>query len=245
MKAELLERLGRAPSAPRTARHRRPATEEGQHGRSMGRCPRRIRVGRRRRDRVAGGIPTAARPIRSIRVPGGGRLLALILGVALLVAIAVYLVVERIQTGTIAPSPASSHPHLRPHADRDRVEHHPGPDRRRRAEDPDLPRLDRHDPRRRARRPVAGAATGLLANMLWAYVIPPPFQYPPPRRSPSWPPSSACSPGSPAGRGCCARGRSAGRRARRRRARSPRSSSGGLAYLAYLGLHRHHRRQPA
>jgi hypothetical protein len=27
--------------------------------------------------------------------------------------------------------------------------------------------------------PLAGAATGLLANILWAYVIPPPFQYPP------------------------------------------------------------------
>jgi hypothetical protein len=27
--------------------------------------------------------------------------------------------------------------------------------------------------------PVAGAATGFLANILWSYVIPPPFQYPP------------------------------------------------------------------
>ena len=27
--------------------------------------------------------------------------------------------------------------------------------------------------------PLAGAVTGLLANLLWAYVIPPPFQYPP------------------------------------------------------------------
>jgi energy-coupling factor transport system substrate-specific component len=27
--------------------------------------------------------------------------------------------------------------------------------------------------------PIAGAATGFLANLLWAYVIPPPFQYPP------------------------------------------------------------------
>ena len=27
--------------------------------------------------------------------------------------------------------------------------------------------------------PLAGAATGLTANVLWAYVIPPPFQYPP------------------------------------------------------------------
>jgi hypothetical protein len=27
--------------------------------------------------------------------------------------------------------------------------------------------------------PIAGAATGALANILWAYVIPPPFQYPP------------------------------------------------------------------
>lgn len=27
--------------------------------------------------------------------------------------------------------------------------------------------------------PLAGAATGFLANILWAYVIPPPFQYPP------------------------------------------------------------------
>ncbi|HEX9738710.1 MAG TPA: hypothetical protein VGA91_05710, partial [Candidatus Limnocylindria bacterium] len=26
--------------------------------------------------------------------------------------------------------------------------------------------------------PVAGAATGFLANILWSYVIPPPFQYP-------------------------------------------------------------------
>src|SRR4029079_15697527 len=26
--------------------------------------------------------------------------------------------------------------------------------------------------------PLAGAATGFLANLLWAYVIPPPFQYP-------------------------------------------------------------------
>jgi len=27
--------------------------------------------------------------------------------------------------------------------------------------------------------PIAGALTGILANFLWAYVIPPPFQYPP------------------------------------------------------------------
>jgi hypothetical protein len=27
--------------------------------------------------------------------------------------------------------------------------------------------------------PIAGAATGALANILWAYVVPPPFQYPP------------------------------------------------------------------
>jgi energy-coupling factor transport system substrate-specific component len=27
--------------------------------------------------------------------------------------------------------------------------------------------------------PLAGALTGLLANLLWAYIIPPPFQYPP------------------------------------------------------------------
>ncbi len=27
--------------------------------------------------------------------------------------------------------------------------------------------------------PIAGAATGALGNLLWAYVIPPPFQYPP------------------------------------------------------------------
>ncbi|MGH2462997.1 MAG: hypothetical protein ACRDFZ_05140 [Candidatus Limnocylindria bacterium] len=27
--------------------------------------------------------------------------------------------------------------------------------------------------------PIAGAATGFLANILWSYVIPPPFQYPP------------------------------------------------------------------
>jgi hypothetical protein len=27
--------------------------------------------------------------------------------------------------------------------------------------------------------PLAGAATGFLANVLWAYIIPPPFQYPP------------------------------------------------------------------
>jgi hypothetical protein len=27
--------------------------------------------------------------------------------------------------------------------------------------------------------PVAGAATGALANILWSYVVPPPFQYPP------------------------------------------------------------------
>lgn len=27
--------------------------------------------------------------------------------------------------------------------------------------------------------PVAGAATGVLGNLLWSYVIPPPFQYPP------------------------------------------------------------------
>jgi hypothetical protein len=27
--------------------------------------------------------------------------------------------------------------------------------------------------------PIAGALTGFLANLLWAYVIPPPFQYPP------------------------------------------------------------------
>ena len=27
--------------------------------------------------------------------------------------------------------------------------------------------------------PIAGAATGALGNLLWAYVVPPPFQYPP------------------------------------------------------------------
>lgn len=27
--------------------------------------------------------------------------------------------------------------------------------------------------------PIAGAATGVLGNLLWAYVVPPPFQYPP------------------------------------------------------------------
>ena len=46
-----------------------------------------------------------------------------------------------------------------------------GTDRRHRAEGAGLPRLDRDDPRRRARRPFAGAATGLLSNLAWTFLL--------------------------------------------------------------------------
>ena len=45
------------------------------------------------------------------------------------------------------------HPHDRAHPDRDRDQHHPRPDRRGRPQGARLPRLDRHDPGRRPRRP--------------------------------------------------------------------------------------------
>ncbi len=106
--------------------------------------------------------------------------LALILGVALLVAIAVYLVVERLQTGTMASvttqfttrtlilmpvaialniilgqtvAAALKIPIYLDSIGTILVGVLAGP--------------------------LAGAATGFLANILWAYVIPPPFQYPP------------------------------------------------------------------
>ena len=79
-----------------------------------------------------------------------------------------------------ARSPASSARGPPAHGGRDRGQHHPRPDRRIGAEDPDLPRLDRHDPGRRAVRTRSpGALTGGLCNILWSYVIPPPFQYQP------------------------------------------------------------------
>ena len=130
---------------------------------------------------VAGGIPDSgeADPIY-FAFQQVADVLALILGVALLVSIAVYLVVERIQTGTIASvtselttrtiilmpvaialniilgqtvAAALKIPIYLDSIGTILVGVLAGP--------------------------LAGAATGFLANILWAYVIPPPFQYPP------------------------------------------------------------------
>ena len=130
---------------------------------------------------VAGGIPDSgeADPIY-FAFQQVADVLALILGVALLVSIAVYLVVERMQTGTIASvtsefttrtiilmpvaialniilgqtvAAALKIPIYLDSIGTILVGVLAGP--------------------------LAGAATGFLANILWAYVIPPPFQYPP------------------------------------------------------------------
>lgn len=130
---------------------------------------------------VAGGIPQAgeADPV-TFAFQAVADVLALILGVALLVAIAVYLVVERIQTGSNASlrtqfttqtlilmpiaialniilgqtvAAALKIPIYLDSIGTILVGVLAGP--------------------------LAGAATGFLANVLWAYVIPPPFQYPP------------------------------------------------------------------
>ena len=130
---------------------------------------------------IAGGIPEAgeADPV-TFAYQAVADVLALTLGVALLVAIAVYLVVERIQTGTISSvtsqfttrtlilmpiaialniilgqtvAAALKIPIYLDSIGTILVGVLAGP--------------------------LAGAATGALANVLWAYVIPPPFQYPP------------------------------------------------------------------
>jgi hypothetical protein len=130
---------------------------------------------------LAGGIPEAgeADPV-TFAFQAVADVLALILGVALLAAIAVYLVVERVQTGTIASvrtqfttqtlilipiaialniilgqtvAAALKIPIYLDSIGTILVGVLAGP--------------------------LAGAATGFLANILWAYVIPPPFQYPP------------------------------------------------------------------
>ena len=130
---------------------------------------------------LAGGIPEAgeADPI-TFAYQAVADVLALILGVALLVAIAAYLVVERIQTGANASvstqfttrtlilmpiaialniilgqtvAAALKIPIYLDSIGTILVGVVAGP--------------------------LAGAVTGALANILWAYVIPPPFQYPP------------------------------------------------------------------
>jgi hypothetical protein len=130
---------------------------------------------------LAGGIPDSgeADPI-TFAYQAVADVLALILGVALLGAIAVYLVVERIQTGANASlstqfttrtlilmpiaialniilgqtvASALKIPIYLDSIGTILVGVLAGP--------------------------LAGAATGFLANVLWAYVIPPPFQYPP------------------------------------------------------------------
>jgi hypothetical protein len=130
---------------------------------------------------LAGGIPDSgeADPV-TFAYQAIADVLALTLGIALLVAIAVYLVVERIQTGTISSvtsqfttrtlilmpiaialniilgqtvAAALKIPIYLDSIGTILVGVLAGP--------------------------LAGAATGFLANILWAYVIPPPFQYPP------------------------------------------------------------------
>lgn len=130
---------------------------------------------------MAGGIPDPgeADPF-TFAFQAVANVLALILGIALLVAIAVYLVVERIQTGSNASvttqfttrtlilmpiaialniilgqtvAAALKVPIYLDSIGTILVGVLAGP--------------------------LAGAATGFLANVLWAYVIPPPFQYPP------------------------------------------------------------------
>jgi hypothetical protein len=130
---------------------------------------------------LVGGIPEAgeADPI-TFAFQAVADVLALILGVALLSAIAVYLIVERIQTGANASvsgqfttrtlilmpiaialniilgqtvAAALKIPIYLDSIGTILVGVLAGP--------------------------LAGAATGFLANILWAYVIPPPFQYPP------------------------------------------------------------------
>jgi hypothetical protein len=130
---------------------------------------------------LAGGFPDPgeADPV-TFAYQAVADVLALILGIALLIAIAVYLVVERIQTGSNASvttqfttrtlilmpiaialniilgqtvAAALKIPIYLDSIGTILVGVLAGP--------------------------LAGAATGLLANVLWAYVIPPPFQYPP------------------------------------------------------------------
>ena len=130
---------------------------------------------------LAGGVPASgeADPV-TFAFQEVADVLALILGVALLVAIAVYLVVERLQTGSVASvttqfttrtlilmpvaialniilgqtvAAALKIPIYLDSIGTILVGVLAGP--------------------------LAGAATGFLANLLWAYVIPPPFQYPP------------------------------------------------------------------
>ena len=90
---------------------------------------------------LAGGIPEVgeADPV-TFAFQAVANVLALILGAALLAAIA-YAVVERIQTGSNAQVNPVHDADADPDPDRDCAEHHPRPDRRGGAEDPDLPRL--------------------------------------------------------------------------------------------------------
>jgi hypothetical protein len=130
---------------------------------------------------IAGGFPEAgeADPV-TFAYQAVADVLALVLGIAVLAAIATYLVVERMQTGTVASlttqfttrtlmlmpiaialniilgqtvTAALKVPIYLDSIGTILVGVLAGP--------------------------LAGAATGLLANVLWAYVIPPPFQYPP------------------------------------------------------------------
>ena len=104
---------------------------------------------------------------------------------ALILAIALVVGLHRLRRDRIPADavlrldrPPVRHAHDRAHADRDRDQHHPG---RRPSPNalklPDLPRLA-SGPSWSARSPgqSPGRLTGLLANLLWTYVIPPPFQ---------------------------------------------------------------------
>lgn len=130
---------------------------------------------------VAGGIPDAgeADPV-TFAFQAVADVLALILGIALLVAIAAYLVVERIQTGSntsITTQFTTRTLILMPIAIALNIIL--GQTVAAALKVPIY--LDSIGTILVGvlAGPLAGAATGFLANVLWAYVIPPPFQYPP------------------------------------------------------------------
>ncbi len=130
---------------------------------------------------LAGGIPDAgeADPV-TFAYQAIADVLALILGVALLAAIAVYLIVERIQTGSVASLTSQFTTRtlmLMPIAIALNIIL--GQTVTAALKIPIY--LDSIGTILVAvlAGPLAGAATGILANVLWAYVIPPPFQYPP------------------------------------------------------------------
>jgi hypothetical protein len=130
---------------------------------------------------IAGGIPEAgsADPV-TFAFQQVANVLALILGIALLAAIAVYLVVERMQTGanpSITAQFTTRTLILMPVAIALNIIL--GQTVAAALKIPIY--LDSIGTILVGvlAGPIAGAATGFLANVLWAYVIPPPFQYPP------------------------------------------------------------------